>query len=114
MVMRKPARWSSSDEALRAVQVAFDVEQTVIDEVRLAAFQNNLSTADQIRQVLKLSTATRPKRPRLTVSLTAEDYVHLGERYEVDPQDRLLIKERVTGELIKFATATAKRSKRVK
>ncbi|MGP1628904.1 MAG: hypothetical protein ACTS8S_06330 [Giesbergeria sp.] len=112
MVTRKPERWSGSDDALRAVQVAFDVEQTVIEAVRAAAFQNNLSTADQIRKVLKLSTASRPKRPRLTVSLTAEDYLHLGARYEVDPEDRLQIKERVTDELVQFSMLAAKQAKR--
>jgi hypothetical protein len=104
MATIKPARWSGSDEALRAVQVAFDVEQSVLNAVRKAAFKNDLSTSDQIRQVLQLSTSSKPKRPRLTVSLTAEDYETLGARYGVDAQDRLTIKERVTQELIRFAT----------
>ncbi len=103
MVARKPARWSGSDDALRAVQVAFDVEQAVLDAVRTAAFHNNLSTSDQIRQLLKLSSATRPKRPRLTVSLTSQDYELLAARYGLPVDDRLAIKERVTQELIRFA-----------
>jgi hypothetical protein len=102
-VQRKPARWSGSDDALRAVQVAFDVEEAVMDAVRTAAFHNNLSTSDQIRHLLKLSTATRPKRPRLTVSLTAQDYETLAVRYGLAADDRLAIKERVTQELIRFA-----------
>lgn len=114
MVTLKPERWSGSDDALRAVQVAFDVEQDVIEAVRAAAFENNVSTADQIRQVLKLATANRPKRPRLTVSLTADDYVQLGARYQVNPEDRLQIKERVTNELIGFSTSRAKDRKRGK
>lgn len=108
MVTRKPARWSGSDDALRAVQVAFDVEQAVMDAVRTAAFHNNLSTSDQIRRLLQLSTSTRPKRPRLTVSLTAQDYEQLALRYGLPVEDRLAIKERVTQELIQFA-APAKR-----
>jgi len=102
-VARKPARWQRSDEALRAVQVAFDVERTVLDAVRTAAFENDLSTSDQIRQLLDLPTSMRPKRPRLTVSLTAEDYEVLASRYQVQADDRLAIKERVTEELIRFA-----------
>lgn len=109
MVTRKPARWSGSDDALRAVQVAFDVEQAVMDAVRTAAFHNNLSTSDQIRQVLQLSTASRPKRPRLTVSLTAQDYEVLAERYGIAPDDRLAIKERVTQALIQFAKPVGRR-----
>jgi hypothetical protein len=103
MATVKPARWTGSDDALRAVQVAFDVEQGVLNAVRKAAFENDLSTSDQIRQVLQLSTSKKPKRPRLTVSLTAEDYTVLGERFGLDPQNRLAIKERVVEELIHFA-----------
>lgn len=109
MVTRKPARWSGSDDALRAVQVAFDVELAVMDAIRKAAFHNNLSTSDQIRQVLDLSVSTRPKRPRLTVSLTAHDYGLLAQRYGLDEADRLAIKERVTQDLIRFAGSTQRR-----
>lgn len=109
MVTRKPARWSGSDDALRAVQVAFDVEQAVMDAVRTAAFHNNLSTSDQIRRLLLLSTSTRPKRPRLTVSLTAQDYEQLALRYGLPVEDRLAIKERVTQELIQFAKPAKRR-----
>ena len=58
---------------------------------------------DQIRHILKLAVSKRPKRPRLTVSLTAQDYEILGERYDLPPEDRLAIKERVTQELVRFA-----------
>jgi hypothetical protein len=109
MVTRKPARWSGSDDALRAVQVAFDVELAVMDAIRAAAFRNNLSTSDQIRQVLELSVATRPKRPRLTVSLTPHDYGLLAQRYGLDEEDRLAIKEKVTQDLIRFASSTKRR-----
>ena len=109
MVTKKPARWSGSDDALRAVQVAFDVEQVVMNAVRTAAFHNNLSTSDQIRQLLQLSTAQRPKRPRLTVSLTAQDYDLLAARYGIARDDRLAIKERVTQELIHFAKSSGPR-----
>jgi len=102
-VSRKPARWTRSDDAIRAVQVAFDVEESVMDAVRTAAFNNHLSPSDQIRRLLALPTAERPKRPRLTVTLGAEDYELLAKRYRVAPEDKLTIKEKVTEELIRFA-----------
>ena len=37
MAIRKPARWKSTDEALKAVQVAFDVELSVMDAVPFTA-----------------------------------------------------------------------------
>lgn len=103
MVAKKPVRWSGSDAALKAVQVAFDVEEAVMEAVRTAAFNNHLSPSDQIRQILKLAVTRRPKRPRLTVSLTPQDYEVLGERYGLAPEDRLAIKEKVTQELIAFS-----------
>jgi hypothetical protein len=102
-VSDKPPRWRGTDEAIRAVQVAFDVEAAVLDAVRRAACESGLSTADQIRTVLGLEVLRRPKRPRLTVSLTPADYGILAERYGLAADDRLAIKERVTRDLIDFA-----------
>ncbi|MBK9395093.1 MAG: hypothetical protein IPO35_17325 [Uliginosibacterium sp.] len=106
-IRNKPLRWQGSDEAIKAVQIAFDVEEAVLQAVRRAAFDNNLSTPDQIRQILALPLSSRPKRPRLTVSLGPEDYVQLAERYGLNPDDRLRIKERVTMDLIDFAKSLA-------
>ncbi|MDR2208917.1 MAG: hypothetical protein LBE22_08115 [Azoarcus sp.] len=103
MTQRKPARWRSSDAALRAVQVAFDVEATVLEAVRQAAFENNLSNSDQIRSFLGLAVNRGPMRPRLTVTLAPEDYETLAKRYGLPAEDRLAIKEHVTQELIDFA-----------
>lgn len=109
-VKQKPARWQASDAAIKAVQVAFDVEERVLETVRRSAFEENRSNSDQIRHLLGLPTASRPKRPRLTVSLTATDYLLLAERYGLSSDDRLAIKERVTRELIDFANAQAEGS----
>ncbi len=99
---RKPARWQGSEPALRAVQVAFDVEEAVMEAIRVAAFHSNVSTSTQIRSVLDLPVAARPKRPRLTVTLDAADYDLLAQRYGLTPEDRLGIKEAATRELIAF------------
>lgn len=102
---RKPPRWQSADNALRAVQVAFDVEEAVMEAVRAAAFKGHVSTSTQIRHVLGLPVAEGPKRPRLTVTLSADDYALLAGRYSLPVDDRLGIKEAATRELIAFATA---------
>jgi hypothetical protein len=98
-----PPRWRSAEPALKAVQVAFDVSEGVMRAVRHAAFEANLSSSDQIRAVLGLPVTRQAKRPRLTVSLGAEDYQMLGVRYGLDPEDHRAIKERVNAELIAFA-----------
>lgn len=109
--MRKPARWKGSDDAIKAVQVAFDVEEAVMEAVRRAAFEHQVSPSDQIRRLLSLPTAERPKRPRLTVTLSADDYALLGQRYGLAAEDRLTIKEKVTEELIRFAADVPRRRK---
>ena len=98
-----PARWQSSDQAIKAVQVAFDVEEEVLTAVRYAAFENNISNSDQIRQVLNLPTSSRTKRPRLTVTLSDADYALLAERFALPVDNRLEIKEQVLQALIQFA-----------
>lgn len=107
---RLPSRWRSSEPALRAVQVAFDVSEVVLQAVRKAAFDANLSNSDQIRVVLGLPVIRQAKRPRLTISLSGEDYQLLGQRYALDPADHLAIKERVTAELIDFANPATRKS----
>ena len=103
MTELKPARRRSTDTDLHAVQVAFDVEAVVLEAVRRAAFESNLSNSDQIRSLLGLAVSGCPKRPRLTVTLAPEDYEALATRYELSAEDHLAIKERVTQELTDFA-----------
>jgi hypothetical protein len=102
-VVRGSARWSGSDAALRAVQVAFDVEKQVIDAVRYAAFESQLSPSDQIRKILGLPYSSKPVRPRLTVSLSDADYALLAERFGVPVEDKRRIKEILHEQLIQFA-----------
>ncbi|MDA7416893.1 hypothetical protein PGB34_11000 [Xenophilus arseniciresistens] len=104
---KTPARWQGSESALHAVQVAFDVEIAVMEAIRIAAFHENVSTSQQIRSVLGLPVAARPKRPRLTVTLDESDYALLAQRYGLAPDDRLGIKEAATRELIAFVPPPA-------
>lgn len=103
-MVRSSPRWTGSDAALRSVQVAFDVEKQVIDAVRLAAFENQLSPSDQIRTILGLPCTSKPVRPRLTVTLGDADYAILAERFGVAADDRRAIKEGLHQALINFAT----------
>lgn len=103
MTKELPRSWRSAQSALRAVQVAFDVSEAVLQAVRSAAFEANLSNSDQVRVVLGLPLLRQAKRPRLTVSLSADDYDLLGARYGLDPSDHLAIKERVGAALVVFA-----------
>ena len=99
---RRPERWQGSDTALRAVQVAFDVSEAVMEAVRVAAFKDHVSTSTEIRKVLGLPVGEKPTRPRLTVTLDAQDYALLAERFGLPADDRLAIKEAAPKALIAF------------
>ena len=93
------------------MQVAFDVSEAVMEAVRVAAFHDHVSTSTEIRKVLGLPVGEKPKRPRLTVTLSTEDYELLAERFGLPAEDRLAIKEAATRELIAFHEAGSSRRK---
>ncbi len=99
-----PSKWQASKKAMRAVQVAFYVDEQVQNKIRQEACLNGMSPSDMIRQITQLPVSAPPKRPRLTASLNKDDYALLAQRYDLDPEDTLEIKRRVMQELIEFAT----------
>jgi hypothetical protein len=97
-----PERWKRSQKAVKAVQVAFDTSEETSKRIRLAASGANISASDQIRKIVGLPVSSRPKRPRLTVTLSEEDYKLLAERYKMKTVDKLKIKAKVMEELHNF------------
>lgn len=99
-----PKKWQASDKAMRAVQVAFYVDEKVQNKIRKDACIKGISPSDLIRTITQLPVSSPPKRPRLTASLNQEDYQLLAERYGLDAEDTLEIKRRVMQELIDYAS----------
>lgn len=97
-----PDKWLKNQAAAKATQVAFDLDEKFQYTIRRAALDAGVSPSDQIRTILGLSVAKRPKRPRLTVSLSPEDYLLLAQKYGLDPQAQLEIKKRVLDDLVHF------------
>ncbi len=97
-----PEQWLENQKAAKATQVAFDLDEQFQYSIRRAALDAGVSPSDQIRTILGLAVSKRPKRPRLTVSLNAEDYVKLAEKYNLTPDAQLEIKKRVLDDLVKF------------
>ena len=95
-----PEKWQSSVKAIKAVQVAFDMDEKIQLSIRKQALDAGLSPSDQIRDILGLSVNKRPKRPRLTVSLAPEDYQVLAEKYGLAAEQQLEIKRKLMDELI--------------
>ncbi len=99
MKKSKPDMWENEKKAIKATQVAFDISTEAQKKLKLMASNNSLSPSDQMREILGLP-RKKPVRPRLTISLTVEDYEFLANYYGLDPQDKLAIKERAAKEII--------------
>lgn len=97
-----PEKWQSSVKAAKATQVAFDMDEKIQLDIRKEALDAGLSPSDKIRDILGLPVNKRPKRPRLTVSLSTEDYVALAEKYQLDPEQQLEIKKKLMDDLILY------------
>lgn len=99
MTNKMPDTWSSADKTLKAVQLAFEMEQHVAASIREKALSSGLTPSDQIRKIIGLPYSP-PKRPRLTVSLSPSDYQILAEKYHLDPSDIIAIKRMIMEMLI--------------
>jgi hypothetical protein len=93
-------KWESSLKAVKAVQVAFDMDEKIQLSIRKEALEAGFSPSDQIRDILGLPTNKRPKRPRLTVSLAPADYELLAKKYNLSPDQQLEIKKKLMDDLI--------------
>ncbi|REL27958.1 hypothetical protein DXX93_16245 [Thalassotalea euphylliae] len=100
MSRKLPEKWESSVKAMKAVQVAFDMDEQFQLAIRREALDAGLSPSDQIRTILGLPTSKRPKRPRLTVSLSPADYELLAEKYGLTADQQLEIKRKLMDDLV--------------
>ncbi len=100
MTRKIPDKWQSSVKAIKAVQVAFDMDERIQLSIRKQALEAGLSPSDQIRDILGLPINKRPKRPRLTVSLAPSDYELLAEKYGLKSNQQLEIKKKLMDDLI--------------
>ena len=100
MVRKIPEKWQSSVKAIKAVQVAFDMDERIQLSIRKQAVDAGLSPSDQIRDILGLPINKKPKRPRLTVSLAPSDYQLLADKYQLSADDQLEIKRKLMDDLI--------------
>jgi len=104
MTRKIPEKWQSSVKAIKAVQVAFDMDEKIQLSIRKEALEAGLSPSDQIRDILGLPINKRPKRPRLTVSLAPDDYQLLAEKYQLNADQQLEIKKRLMDDLVHHIT----------
>jgi hypothetical protein len=102
MSRKIPDKWQSSVKAVKAVQVAFDMDEKIQLAIRKQALEAGISPSEQIRDILGLPINKRPKRPRLTVSLSADDYALLAKKYALSSEQQLEIKKKLMDDLINY------------
>ncbi|TWX64379.1 hypothetical protein [Colwellia sp. C1TZA3] len=102
MSRKIPEKWQSSVKAVKAVQVAFDMDEKIQLAIRKQALEAGISPSEQIRDILGLPINKRPKRPRLTVSLSLSDYDLLADKYELSSEQQLEIKKKLMDDLINY------------
>ena len=97
-----PDKWKGEQKAAKAVQVAFDVGFEVQTVIRKEALDCMLSPSDRVRQILGLCVTSRPKRPRLSISLTENDFSELAQTYGLDVANKVGIKQKAAEKLIQY------------
>ena len=95
-----PAKWQAEQKAVRATQVAFDVGEQIQYVIRKEALDRNVNPSDRIRQILGLKVTRKPKRLRLSVSLSDEDLAYLAEQYQLEGHDPIEVKRRAAEQLV--------------
>ena len=92
----QPPQWDKERRAVRAVQVAFDLEEQVQQVIRQEALDLGINASDRVRQILGLEVPRRPKRVRLSISLGEADFKLLAERFDLVEDDRVSIKQQAS------------------
>jgi len=93
-------RWEREKRAIRAVQIAFDVGDDVNRKIRLEAVERGINPPDRVRQILGLPVSPKPVRPRLSISLSDDDFIILAQDFGVAVEDKLKIRQLAAEKLI--------------
>ncbi len=91
-----PEKWQKEQAALKAIQVAFDVSDELNRRLRREALEHDNTPSDQVREILGLPVKKKRVRPRLSVTLSDQDFDSLARRFKVSPSDRQAIKQLAT------------------
>ena len=95
-----PKKWEAEKKAIKATQVAFDVGEKIQFVIRKEALERSINPSDRIRQILGLTVSHKPKRLRLSISLSDEDMAYLAKVYKLEDTDPVEVKRRAAEKLI--------------
>jgi len=72
----------------------------VSHHIRYEALEKGINPPDRIREILGLPVNSRPVRPRLSISLSENDFMLLAEKFGVEASDRLRIRQIAAEKLV--------------
>ena len=93
-------KWAAEKKAVKATQVAFDVGEKIQYVIRKEALDRSINPSDRIRQILGLNVSRKPKRLRLSISLSEDDMAFLAKAYKLDGSDPVEVKRRAAEKLV--------------
>ncbi len=93
-------KWEDEKKAVKATQVAFDVGEKIQYVIRKEALDRSINPSDRIRQILGLSVSRKPKRLRLSISLSDDDMAYLAKVYNLETSDPVEVKRRAAEKLV--------------
>ncbi len=93
-------KWEAEKKAVKATQVAFDVGEKIQYVIRKEALDRSINPSDRIRQILGLKVSRKPKRLRLSISLSDDDMAFLAKAYQLKTNDPVEVKRRAAEKLV--------------
>lgn len=100
-----PKKWEAEKKAIKATQVAFDVGEKIQYVIRKEALDRSINPSDRIRQILGLKVSHKPKRLRLSISLSDDDMAYLAKVYKLEETDPVEVKRRAAEKLVEHVRA---------
>ena len=102
-MINKKDSWQKQEQAGRATQLAFDLSSEAQKFIKKKAIDAELTPSDMIRRILDLEVKSKKTRQRLSFNLNDEELQLLATRFNVDPNDKRSVKQKVAEILIQYA-----------
>jgi|GEM_PF-3591803 len=90
---------SSSSAIGKTKQVAIELSPNGRKKLTIEAALDDMSPSEKARETLGLRIKTKKADPKLTLRLTEDDFRFLANKYGVDPEDKLTIRNKIADEI---------------
>lgn len=97
-------KWEAESAKIRKVQISLDFPDAADILLRTLAAREHKAPSSMIREIVGMSSSP-PKRARIGVSFNDQELHDLGQRYDIDPNDKAEIRRRLTEEVTSVLTA---------